>query len=143
MILDEILKTDKSAVTVTEQNSIVEAAKKMREKHVGCVIVVDADNRVVGVVTDRDIAMSLALETHTPDSRISQVMTTGVDTISHTMTVHDVTRFMRTVDVKRLPVVDEQNRLVGVVSNDDIIALLAREMFDACGTLTPSLGHSI
>ena len=115
----------------------------MQEKHVGCVIVIDADDQVVGVVTDRDIAMALAIEATTPDSPVSQVMTTGVDTISHTMTVQDVTRFMRTVDVKRLPVVDENNRLVGVVSNDDIIALLAREMFDACGTLTPKLGHAI
>ena len=143
MILKEILKSNKGAVTVTAQSTIAEAADLMRKKHVGCVIVIDADDQVIGVVTDRDIAMALALEKSTPGSPVSQVMTTGIDTISHTMTVHDVTRFMRTIDVKRLPVVDENNRLIGVVSNDDIIALLAREMFDACGTLTPKLGHAI
>ena len=143
MILKELLKPQIGVATVKVGNTIAETANIMREKHIGCVVVIDEQDHVMGIVTDRDIAMALALEECSPDSFVNEVMTFGVDTVTETMTVHDVTRFMRTVDVKRLPVVNEENRLVGIVSIDDLIALLSRELFDTCSSLTPKLGHAI
>jgi predicted transcriptional regulator len=98
---------------------------------------------VIGIITDRDIAMVLALGAGTPDSTVKEAMSQDVETIPDSMGMFDVSRFFRTVDVKRLPVVDAQGMMVGIVSIDDVMALLAREMYDTCSSLEPKLGHMV
>lgn len=143
MILKTLMKEQYEVYTSTEDSRISEVASLMQEKRVGAIVVVDKLRLVTGIVTDRDIAMGLALGVSTADSFVSQVMTHDVETISHAMTLFGVARVFRETDVKRLPVVDDENRLVGIVSSDDVIALLAREMFDTCNSFEPKLGHVI
>ena len=77
------------------------------------------------------------------DSLLIETMAVDVETIDESMTLFDVAHVFRTKRVKRLPVVDSNNRLVGLVSTDDVLATLSRELFDTCSTLEPKLGHMV
>jgi CBS domain-containing protein len=143
MILKDMMREHMDVHTLTVEARIVDAARIMHDERVGSVIIVDEDHVVAGIITDRDIALSLALGAATPDSFVNEVMSRDVKTVHESMTLFDVTRFFRTAVVKRLPVVDSDKRVVGMVSIDDIMVLLAREMFDTCKGLEPKIGHMI
>ncbi len=142
MILKELFGEQTEVVKLTRDDRISNAAALMQRDNVGSVVIVE-EEQVVGIITDRDIALSLALGAATPDSFVAEVMTKGVATIDESMSLLEATRFFRNVRVKRLPVVDSQNRLVGIVSTDDVLAILARELFDTCSVLEPNLGHFV
>jgi CBS domain-containing protein len=142
MILKELMREDMEVVTLTCEARICDAAHMMKEKRIGSIIIVDGDI-VDGIITDRDIALGLALGVATPNSYVAEVMSREVETIENTMSLFDVSRHFRNCCHKRLPVVDKQKRLVGLVSIDDIMALLSREMFDTCSALEPKLGHMV
>lgn len=143
MILKTLMREHFDVISATESARIAEVADLMRDRRVGSVVIVDEAECVVGIITDRDIAMGLALGVATPDSFVTEVMSQTVETIPDSLTLFDVTRLFRTLDVKRLPVVDENKKLVGIVSVDDVIALLTREMFDTCTSLEPKLGYPV
>ncbi len=143
MILKQLMREHCEVYKQTEDARISEAADLMRDKRVGSVVIVDESDFVTGIITDRDIAMGLALGAATPDSYVSEVMSRDVETISDSMSLFDVTRFFRNINFKRLPVIDKNQKLVGIVSMDDVMALLAREMFDTCTALEPKLGHIV
>ena len=142
MILKELFRERSEVITLTMDDRISDAAELMRREKIGCVVIVD-DRHIEGIITDRDIALSLALGAATPDSFVAEAMTKGVATINESTSLLETTRFFRNVRVKRLPVVDDENQLVGIVSTDDIMALLAREFFDTCAALEPNLGHFV
>lgn len=143
MILKELMKENSEVQTLTESGRISAAAGIMREQRIGCLVIVDDDQRVVGVLTDRDIALGLALGAASPDSFVNELMSRDVVTINEKTNLFDTTRIFRSGDVKRLPVVDNDDRLVGIVTADDIMALLSREMFDTCRGLESKLGHLV
>ena len=142
MILKELFRENQEVVSLTMDARISEAAELMREKRIGSIVIVE-NRQVIGMLTDRDIALGVALGAATPDSFVSEVMTRDVERVNESMSLFDLTRFFRMSRVKRLPVVDEENQLVGIVSVDDIMALLSREMFDTCKALEPKLGHMV
>ncbi len=143
MILKELLRENLEVFSLTETARLSQAADLMRDKRIGSVIIVDDSESVIGIITDRDIALTLALGAGTPDSFVSEAMSREVATIDASMSLFDASRFFRTINFKRLPVVDEDKRLVGIVSIDDVMALLAREMYDTCKSLEPKLGHIV
>lgn len=142
MILKELLREQSDVVKLTLDDRISDAADLMRRENVGSVVIVDED-QIVGIITDRDIALGVALGAATPDSFVAEVMTKGVATINESTSLLDATRFFRNVRVKRLPVVNDENQLVGIISTDDVLAILARELFDTCAALEPNLGHFV
>ena len=142
MILKELFREDAGVTALTEDARISDVAELMRRDKIGSVVIVNG-KRVVGIVTDRDLALTVALGVATPDSFVSEVMTKDVETIRDTMTLFDVSRFFRTACVKRLPVVNGKDELVGIVSTDDVIAMLSRELYDTCSALEPKLGHMV
>lgn len=142
MILKELFREQTEVIKLTMDDRMSDAAELMRRENVGSVVIVD-DNQITGIITDRDIALSIALGAATPDSFVAEVMTKGVATINESMSLLDATRFFREVRVKRLPVVNSENQLVGIVSTDDVLAILARELFDTCSSLEPNLGHFV
>ena len=143
MILKELMRENLDVYTLTESGRISTAADIMRAKRVGSIVIVDDSEVVVGIITDRDIGLSLALGAATPDSFVSEVMSKDVETINESVSLLDVSRIFQTIDIKRLPVIDAEDRLVGIVSVDDVMAVLAREMFDTCRSLEPKIGHMV
>lgn len=109
-----------------------EAARSMRERHVGSLVVVDetAEGRVVaGMLTDRDIVTAVvARQVDAATLCVGDVMTEDVTTVREGDSLHDVIALMRHRRVRRVPVTAAQQRLVGVLSSDDVVRLLADEL---------------
>ena len=108
--------------------SVLEAACRMRERGVGTLVIVDDAGRPVGVLTDRDLALRVVAAGG--DSRVTSVgdvMTAHPRTVSESTPIESALSLMRSGSFRRLPVVNEDGKLVGIVSLDDVLALLAEE----------------
>jgi CBS domain-containing protein len=107
-------------------NPVVEAARIMKEKDVGIVPVVEG-GRLVGTVTDRDIAVRVVAEGKDPQSvRVREIASTEVVTVDPQQDLDEALRLMASHQVRRLPVVEEDGKLVGIVAQADV----AREAND-------------
>ena len=96
-----------------------EAARLMAELDVG-VLPVGEHDRLIGMITDRDIAIRGVATGRGPDARVSEVMTDSVMYCFADQTLEEVSRNMGDIQVRRLPVVDREKRLVGIISLSDI-----------------------
>jgi CBS-domain-containing membrane protein len=109
-------------------DTINRAAQIMWEADVGCVPVVDADNRVVGIVTDRDVAMAAYTQGRLLEHMaVEHVMANEVLTCKAEESIGTVEERMRKHQVRRLPVVDGAGHLIGIVSLNDIAIEAAQE----------------
>ena len=125
-------------VTAPPDEDVRAVARKMRDGHVGCVVVVEG-RRPVGIVTDRDLALRVLAEGDPPDTPIAAVMSVDPTTVSLGSDVEVVLRSLRLSGTRRVPIVDEEGALVGLVSQDDLLALLAREL----GALAEGLERAV
>lgn len=114
-------------VTATPDEDVRSVARKMRDGHVGCVVVVEG-RRPVGIVTDRDLALRVLAEDGSATTAVSQVMTADPATLPVGSCVDAALRAMRAAGTRRLPVVDVHGDLVGIISHDDLLILFAREL---------------
>ncbi|MET0681312.1 MAG: CBS domain-containing protein [Burkholderiales bacterium] len=103
------------------EQSIREAAKMMAELDAG-VLPVGAGDRLVGMITDRDIAIRGVAKGKAPDTPIRDVMTDDVKYCFDDEEVDDVARNMADIQVRRLPVVNREKRLVGIIAIADLAA---------------------
>lgn len=109
--------------------TIREAARKMAEIDAGLLPVGESD-RLVGMITDRDIAVRGVATGKGPDSRVRDIMTSEVKYCYEDQDTDDVARNMAEQQIRRLPVVNRDKRLVGIVSLADIAE---RESSECCG----------
>ena len=108
---------------ISPESSLVEAAKLMREGDFGFLPVCNGE-RLIGMITDRDIAIrAMADGCDLNDCQVQDVMSTDVYTCRHDSEIAEAGELMSTKQVRRLPVINEQKRLVGIISLGD----LARE----------------
>jgi CBS domain-containing protein len=106
--------------SVESSTSVVEAAGIMRDEDVGIVPVVEGD-RLVGTVTDRDIAIRVVAEGRNPESTTAgEIASRELVTIDPQQDLDEALRLMARHQVRRLPVVEEDGKLVGVVAQADI-----------------------
>jgi CBS domain-containing protein len=116
-------------VTAGPTSTLSSVARQMREHHVGAVVIVEGQ-KPVGIVTDRDLALALGADGVSPEAPAGRVMTTPLRTIPDGAGIFAATQCMRDAGVRRLPIVDEKERLVGMVSLDDLMRLLGRELYN-------------
>jgi len=110
------------------KDSVYVASQLMRGYSVGNVVVTEG-SRPVGILTDRDIVVRVVAEKKDPDKTlVGDVMSAPLITIKESAGVGDGIRLMRGRGVRRLPVVDKDGQLAGIVSVDDLMDLLAEEM---------------
>ena len=106
--------------TIESDQPVVEAAKAMRDEDVGLVPVVEGD-RLVGTVTDRDISIRVVAEGKDPSSvKVQEIASTDIVTVDPQQDLDEALRLMAQHQVRRLPVVEEDGRLVGVVAQADV-----------------------
>ena len=122
----------REAVIARRETPLGEAARLMREQHVGTLVVVDErlPGRVpVGILTDRDIVVAVVAKGLDPRTlTVGEVMSGGVLVVREQDGVGDALRVMREKGVRRVPVVDRNGALVGILAIDDILELVAEEM---------------
>jgi CBS domain-containing protein len=123
---------NRTVIFATRSMSIAEAAQLMRRHHVGDLVVVDeADGRrvPVGVVTDRDIAIEIVAKSlDFNDFKVADIMSPQLVTVREDDGVFETVRRMRAKGIRRIPVVNREGGLVGIVSADDMLDLLAEEI---------------
>ena len=129
----------KPVVTASAQMTVSQAARAMRSKNVGALVVVNA-GRPIGMLTDRDIAVDVVARGMDPDSmRVGDVMRKKPLTIRQELGLLDAARAFAKSGVRRLPVVDKRGALIGVIAIDDIMILLGNEMGYVAGALSAGL----
>ena len=104
--------------TCTPQTSLQEAASKMKEINVGSIPVCDND-KLVGIITDRDIVIRGIADNLSLDSAVSEIFSESIVTGSKDMSVEDAAELMADHQIRRLPIV-ENDKVVGIVSLGDI-----------------------
>ena len=118
MKIKEIMTKDVSAVS--PQDSIIEAAKIMQKRNVGCIPVCDNNQQVVGILTDRDIVIRVVAEGRNPkDLDVSKVMSNDVTLANPNMDAEEAATIMAQHQIRRLPV-QEQGQLIGIVAIGDL-----------------------
>jgi len=106
--------------TIDANETVAYAAKMMREEDVGLAPIVEGD-RLIGMLTDRDIATRVTAEGRDPDQvKVRDVASTQLVTVDPWQDLDDALRMMAMHQVRRLPVVEENGRLIGVVAQADI-----------------------
>jgi len=106
--------------SIEAEKSVAYAAKMMREEDVGLAPIVEGD-KLIGMLTDRDIAIRVVAEGRDPDQvKVADVASKQVVTIDPQQDLDEALRIMAKHQVRRLPVVQEDGKLVGVVAQADI-----------------------
>jgi CBS domain-containing protein len=109
--------------------SVAVVAARMAQRNVGTLVVLDADKRPQGIVTDRDLVMRVLAPARDPRAmRVCEVMSPAPHVITEDAPIEEALTRMRAGGFRRLPVIDAADRLVGIVSLDDVLGLLAEEM---------------
>ena len=122
----------REVICASAATTVAAAARTMRQYHIGDVIVtrMETGRRIpLGIVTDRDIVIGVVATDLAPAAlTVGDIMSTELATAEESEDVFDVVQRMRNKGVRRMPIVDADANLVGIVSIDDIIEILAEEM---------------
>jgi CBS domain-containing protein len=114
--------------TATRDETARDAARRMRECGVGTLVVVDEAGHPAGLLTDRDLAVRVVAEGRdAARTRVEEVASPMPITVLEDTSIESALGTMRTGRLRRLPVVDGMNRVVGIVSLDDVLELVAEE----------------
>lgn len=121
---------------LTPESTIEDCAKLMCNKHVGCIPVCDNTKTIVGLVTDRDVILrSIACDKDIKNTPISDIMTCKVCCCSPDEEVNEAEKKMSDEQIRRLPVVDENNKIIGIITLGDLCANQNVNTEDVCQTL--------
>ena len=118
-----------------KDESVYIAARRMNDRNIGSLVVVDDSSRPIGIVTDRDLALRVlgeAKDAH--QTSVGAVMSARVRTVNSDIPVERALEIMRSGPFRRLPVVDCDGTLIGMLSIDDVLKDLADE-FRRVGSL--------
>jgi len=124
--------------------SICRVAKRMLARRVGTLVVLDDERRPAGIVTDRDLALRVLATDKDPETAwLSEVFTTPVHGISEDAPIDEAVTKMRANRCRRLVVHDSSERVVGIVSVDDVIAALAEQLRGVTALLDSEAPHAL
>ncbi len=125
MKVKEVMTPDAKAIWITE--SLADAAKSMWENDCGIMPIIKDGRKVVGIITDRDICMATAMRDRNPSGiSVEEVMTGTVYAAAPEEAIEQALKTMREHKIRRLPVLNPQGELEGILSMNDI-ALRAKE----------------
>ncbi len=119
----------KEVITLKPDNTVYDAVRLMKEKNVGSVVIVDDENKPIGIITDRDVVVRVVYnELDVKNTLLEKVMTRGLSVLDENMGLFEALRFMKDEGVRRYPMVDSEGKLTGFFSLDDVLFLLGKEL---------------
>lgn len=119
----------RSVVVVGPEESVREAARRMDQYGVGTLVVQEDGQTLLGILSDRDIAIRCVARDLDPDTdTVGDVMTSPVRSVEEGTPIEDALALMAAAGVRRLPVIDEDERVIGILSVDDVLGLLSEEI---------------
>ena len=125
---------NREVIIVGQDATVLEAAKLMRQYHVGDLVVIEKRQGAsfpIGILTDRDIVIEIiAAEVDFDAVTVGDVMSYELITASEEDAIADTIKLMRDKGIRRVPVVNKQGELEGIIAVDDLIDLLAEQMQD-------------
>ena len=134
MVARDIMKTD--VVTVPPSTSVSEAASIMRQENIGSLVVIGVDNKLLGIITDRDIVVSVVADGKSPvEVVVGDVMTSELITVQEDESIFEILKVLGKNSIRRVPVL-RRGRLVGIVSVDDLIVLVVTELSNLASALS-------
>lgn len=136
----------RNTVRTRTSATLEQAAKLMRDRHVGALLVTEDAPQVrpVGVVTDRDLVIrALAEGAGACDRTIGEVMSRALATVSRSADVFEALEIMRANGMRRLAVTEPDGAVTGIVSFDDIVGAIAAELASLSGILGSDLPHEV
>ena len=127
----------KTVVTCHRDANVLDVARLMCERHVGAVVVVDdvpGGVTPVGVLTDRYLVVEVMAQGRDPrTTRVSELLLGDLETVFDSELTFDAVWHMRRHGIRRLPVVDSQGRLQGILCADDVVNVLAQQLTALAG----------
>ena len=130
---------NRDVVVIDRSESVRQAIDLMRTHHVGDVLVVEKANgstRPLGILTDRDIVLEILAEDVDLEAvNVGDVMSYELQTVGEDTKLLDAIKIMRTKGIRRLPVVDSQENLVGILAVDDVLGLISEQLSDLVGLI--------
>lgn len=127
----------REVVTIHPDASLLDAGKRMRDDHVGCLVVVESKNdtrKPVGMITDRDILVEVLSE-GIPLEKVSvgDIMSSDLIAAQENEDVFEAIQTMRRKAIRRIPVVDPGDNLLGIITMDDLLEVVTEEIKDLSG----------
>ena len=134
---------NRDVVVVEKTESVRTAVNLMREHHVGDVVVIDTQTKKpIGVLTDRDIVIEiLAEDVDLAAVSIGDVMSFDLVTTTEDARLLDAIKLMRIRGVRRLPVLNQQGGLEGILSVDDILELVGEQLGDLVALVSKEISN--
>jgi len=114
----------KNVKTIQSTGSLFNVWKIMKDNKIWCVVVVNESNDPVGIITERDIINNLTIEDADLRSQVVNIMSNPIITLLETNSILDALQTMTTNNFSRLPVIDKEEKLIGIVTNKDIFKII-------------------
>ena len=120
--MERLVKTlaKRDCITINQKDSIQKASFVMSEKNIGCLPVVDNDDQLVGIISERDIARKTSKSDFSPNIEIENIMTKNVVTCDSNASAFDLLEVMSDKKIRHIPIVDN-NKLLGIISIGDVV----------------------
>jgi CBS domain-containing protein len=138
---------NRDVVVIEKTESVREAINLMRKNHVGDVVIVEMRENAsipLGILTDRDVVVEILAEDVDLDAvNVGDVMSYQLVTVYEETKLLDAIKQMRIKGVRRLPVVNEQGELQGILSADDILELVVEQLSDIVGLVSKEMTNEI
>lgn len=124
--------------------SVQEAARRMDARSVGTLVILDAQRRPTGIISDRDLVVRVLAEGKDPvATKVRDILSAPVETIGEAATADIAIGKMRARRCRRLPVVNGKGELVGIVTLDDVLTVLAEQLRGVAGLLESQAPHRL
>ncbi|AKT41208.1 CBS domain-containing protein [Chondromyces crocatus] len=123
---------NRRVVTIGKTDKVLEAARRMRAHHVGSLVVVDEVDglKPIGIVTDRDIVVEVVAlaSAYLESIQVGDLVTEPLTTARENESLLDTIRRMRHAGIRRIPVVNEEGAILGIIAFDDLLGFLSDEL---------------